>query len=152
MNIDELDKILLRDLQINARQTNRDLATNAKIAPSTSLDRVRSLQKRRVIEGYHASVNLAKVGRAAQALIAVRIQPPSRPTFEAFRAWLMEQPEIVGLFVVSGGNDILIHVAVANTDALYSFVIDGLTQRSEVSDIQTSIVYEHLHKHVIAPL
>ena len=152
MNIDELDEKLLHNLQINARQTNRELAADAKVAPSTSLGRVRSLQRRGIIEGFHASVNLTKIGRAAQALIAVRIQPPSRRTFEAFRAWLLEQPEVVGLFVVSGSKDILIHVAVTDTDALYSFVIDGLTQRPEVSDIQTSIVYEHLRKNITGPM
>lgn len=58
----------------------------------------------------------------------------------------------MGVFVVSGANDILAHVAVADTDALYNFVIDGLTQRPEVSDIQTSLIYEHIRKHVISPL
>jgi DNA-binding Lrp family transcriptional regulator len=150
--IDELDKNIIRSLQINARQTNRELAATAKIAPSTSLERVRSLQRRDIIDGYHADVNLRSIGRATQALISVRIKPPSRKTFEAFREWLIDQPEVIGLFVISGSSDILIHVAVTDTDALYAFVIDGLTQRSEVSDIQTSIVYEHVRKHVVAPI
>jgi len=150
-HFDELDKKIIRELQTNARQTNKELAASAGIAPSTSLERVRSLQRKEVINGYHATVNLRNIGRAAQALIAVRIQPPSRKTFTAFREWLIEQPEVIGVFVISGSSDILVHVAVADTDALYAFVIDGLTQRSEVSDIQTSIVYEHVHKDVVEP-
>jgi DNA-binding Lrp family transcriptional regulator len=151
-HLDELDKTILRELQTNARQTNRELATTAGIAPSTSLERVKSLQRKEVIDGYHAVVNLRNIGRAVQALIAVRIQPPSRKTFEVFRAWLIEQPEVIGVFVVSGGSDILVHVAVADTDALYAFVIDGLTQRTEVSDIQTSIIYEHVRKNIVEPV
>lgn len=151
-HLDELDKTIIRELQTNARQTNRELATTAGIAPSTSLERVRSLQRKEIIDGYHADVNLRNIGRAAQALIAVRIQPPSRKTFEAFREWLIDQPEVIGVFVISGSSDILVHIAVADTDALYAFVIDGLTQRSEVSDIQTSIVYEHVRKHVVEPI
>jgi hypothetical protein len=45
-----------------------------------------------------------------------------------------------------------LHVAVLNTDALYAFVIDRLTERPEVGDVQTSIVYEHLRNFVIEPL
>ena len=34
---------------------------------------------------------------------------------------------------------------------LYAFVIDRLTQRPEVADVRTSVVYEHLRKTVIIP-
>jgi len=46
--------------------------------------------------------------------------------------------------VVSGDEDFLIHVAVAGNQDLYAFVIDRLTQRPEVADVRTSVVYEHL--------
>ena len=59
-----------------------------------------------------------------QALIAIRIRPPSRENIESFRDWVRELPETVGVFAVSGGNDFLLHVAVPNTDARYAFVID----------------------------
>jgi DNA-binding Lrp family transcriptional regulator len=58
----------------------------------------------------------------------------------------------VGVFVVSGGDDFLIHVAVPGTDSLYAFVIDKLTERPEVADVRTSIVYEHLRRSAIEPL
>jgi DNA-binding Lrp family transcriptional regulator len=61
-------------------------------------------------------------------------------------------PETVGVFVVSGGDDFLLHVAVADTDALYAFVIDRLTERREVADVRTSVVYEHIRRAVLEPL
>jgi len=51
------------------------------------------------------------------------------------------------VFVVSGGDDFLLHVAVPSTDALCALVIDRLTGRPEVADVNTSIVYEHLQLH-----
>jgi hypothetical protein len=48
---------------------------------------------------------------------------------EAFRDWVAELPETVGVFIVSGSDDFLIHVAVQHTDSLYAFVIDRLTDR-----------------------
>lgn len=152
LHIDEIDKTLLRDLQINARYTNRELAANAHIAPSTALGRVRSLQKRGIIEGYHASVNLAEIGRGMQALIAVFIQPASRKLFESFRGWLSQLPEVVGVFIVSGKHDVLIHVAVADTDALYAFIAERLAERSEVASIQTSIIYSYVRKNMVSSL
>lgn len=151
MHIDELDTKIIEALQINARQTNRELAAICGVAPSTSLERLRSLERRGVIDGYHATVNMKSVSRGTQALVAIKIKPPSRETYNAFRMWLTDQPEVTSVFVVSGASDILAQVAVKDTDALYDFVIDGLTQRPEVSDIQTSIIYEHFQKHSISP-
>ena len=152
MDLDELDLALLAGLQNNARQTNRDLAEAVGVAPSTSLERVRSLRQRGVIRGYHADVDLQALGRGVQALVAVRIRPPSRQNIEAFREWVAQLPETVGVFVVSGGDDFLVHVAVPNTDGLYAFVIDRLTERPEVADVRTSVVYEHRRVRVLAPL
>jgi len=48
--------------------------------------------------------------------------------------------------VVSGSSDFLPHLAVPDTNALYGFVIDRLTERHEVADVNTSIVYEHVRR------
>jgi DNA-binding Lrp family transcriptional regulator len=149
--LSELDAAVLRELQENARSTNRAIAEAIHVAPSTSLERIRTLRERGVIRGYHAEVDLAALGRDVQALIAIRIRPPSRKKIEAFRDWAHQLSETVGVFVVSGGSDFLLHVAVANTDALYSFVIDRLTERPEVADVNTSVVYEHLRTFTIEP-
>ncbi|HEX4214429.1 MAG TPA: Lrp/AsnC family transcriptional regulator [Candidatus Dormibacteraeota bacterium] len=148
---DELDSTILQRLQRNARETNRDIAEAVGVAPSTTLERVRSLRRRGVIRGFHADVDLRALGRPVQALIAVRIRPPSRPTIEAFRNWVRELPETISVFVVTGEQDFLIHVAVPDTDALYAFVIDRLTERPEIADVRTSVVYEHLRRSVVEP-
>ncbi|MDX6598390.1 MAG: hypothetical protein QOE87_2277 [Gaiellales bacterium] len=43
-------------------------------------------------------------------------------------------------------------LAVPGTDALYVFVIDRLTERPEVADVNTSVVYEHIRRPVLEPL
>jgi DNA-binding Lrp family transcriptional regulator len=149
--LDELDEALLLALQNDARQTNRDLAAATGVSPSTSLERVRGLRERGVIKGYLVDVDLPAIGRGVQALIAVRIRPPSRRHIEAFRQWVASRPETIGVFVVSGSEDFLIHVAVPDNNSLYSFVIDRLTERPEVADVRTSVVYEHIRNPRIAP-
>ena len=151
VELDELDKAILRELQADARRTNKDIAAAAGVSPSTALERTRGLRDRGVIRGAVLDINLAAIGRGVQALIAVRIRPPSRRNIEGFRNWISQLPETIGVFVVSGGEDFLIHVAVRDNQDLYAFVIDRLTERSEVADVRTSVVYEHLHKTVISP-
>ena len=42
-------------------------------------------------------------------------------------------------------------LAVADNQQLYAFVIDKLTERPEVADVRTSVIYEHLRNHAVAP-
>lgn len=142
--LDELDTAILRELQRDARRTNRDIAAAVGVSPTTSLDRTRSLRERGVIRGARLIVDLAAIGRPVQALVAVRIRPPSRSVIEGFRDWASRLPEVLGVFVTTGSEDFLVHVAVADNESLYAFVIDRLTERREVVDVRTSVVYEHL--------
>jgi len=151
MDFDALDRALLRELQNDARQTNRDLAAKTGVSPSTSLERVRLLRERGVITGYHAALDLDAAGRPVQALISVRIRPPARPVIEGIREWAAQLPEVIGLFVITGAHDFLVHVAVPDVDSVYAFVIDRLTGRREVADVQTTMVYEHVQARSIEP-
>jgi DNA-binding Lrp family transcriptional regulator len=150
-HLDELDTAILRELQADARRTNRDIAAAVGVAPTTALDRTRSLRDRGVIRGALLDVDLAEIGRPVQALIAVRIRPPKRSVLEAFRDWAISLPETVGLFIVTGVEDFLLHVAVPDNDDLYTFVIDRLTQRPEVADVRTSVVYQHIRNTRVQP-
>ena len=150
--LDAVDHALLRELQEDARRSNRELAAAVHVSPSTSSERVRALRADGVIRGYHADVALDALRRRVQALTAVTIRPPTRENIEAFRNWTATLPELVAVFVVSGSSDFLLHVAVADTDALYAFVIDRLTERPEIADVNTSVVYEHIRRPVLEPL
>ena len=142
--LDEIDAAIVRQLQLDARRSNRDVAAAVGISPTTALDRTRALRERGVLRGAGVDLDLPSIGRPVQAIVAVRIRPPSRRNIEGFRDWVSTLPEVIGVFVTSGNEDFLIHVAVADNEALYAFVIDRLTERPEVIDVRTSVVYEHI--------
>jgi DNA-binding Lrp family transcriptional regulator len=142
--LDELDAAIVRELQRDARRTNRDIASAVGVSPSTALERTRALRRRGVIKGALLDVDLSAIGRPVQALIAVRVRPPTRRNIEAFRDWARQLPETVGVFVTAGTEDFLVHVAVPDNNSLYEFVIDKLTARTDIADVRTSVIYEHI--------
>jgi DNA-binding Lrp family transcriptional regulator len=150
--MDELDASIVRILQSDARLSNRELARRLGVAPSTALERVRSLTTRGVIRGYGADVDLAALGRKAEALVSVQLRHHQRASYESFRETVGSWPEVVTLFVVSGGSDIVLHVAVRDAERLHSFLVDRLATRPEVSRFQTSMVFQRLHNRVQEPL
>lgn len=150
--LDELDSALLRLLQTDGRISNREIAHQLGIAPSTSLERMRSLRDRGYLLGFTAEVDLALLGRTVEAIISVSLRPQSRTIIEGFRKFVLDLTETIAVFVVTGDDDVLIHVAVPSTRALQDFVLDRLTQRPEIGGVKTSVLYEHDAKRVVGAM
>jgi DNA-binding Lrp family transcriptional regulator len=151
-DFDRIDRAVLEALQNNARTSYKELASLTGAAPSTCLERVRGLRARGVIAGFHAEVDLARLGRKLEALIAIRFRAHDRELVEPFLEHLLSLPETISLFNVAGDDDYLVHVAVADTNGLHAFVLDRLGVRPEVEHVRTSLIYRHSRKHTIAPI
>lgn len=149
--MDELDSAIVAALQADGRRTNRELAADLGVAPSTALERVRSLRRRGVLTGAHYVVDPALLGRPVQAMVTVRLRPQSREVVLGFRDFVMRLPETLQVFVTTGTEDLMVHVAVASTEALRDFVLDSLTKRREVAGVRTEVVFDHVRNPVVRP-
>lgn len=150
--LDDLDSTIVTSLQANGRRSNRDLAAELGVSPSTVFERVRSLRQRRVLTSVHYSADPNELGRPVQAMISVRLRPQSREVMLGFREFVTRLPETVQVFVTTGAEDLLVHIAVASTQALHDFVLDSLTKRREVAGVRTDVILDHERQHVITPV
>jgi DNA-binding Lrp family transcriptional regulator len=144
-----VERRLVAMLQENARITNKDLAQAVGIAESTCLERVRTLQSRGIIRGWHADIDMEALGRSIRALISVRLQPKTTASVHAFREEILKASETVAIDTVTGADDFIIEVAVPDVARLRSFVLEHVTSRSDVADARTALVYEHHRRFVL---
>lgn len=150
--MDEVDSAIIRELQLDARQPNQDIARKVGIAPSTCLERTRLLRQRGVIRGYHADIDLAALNRGVQALVAAQVRPLSRKVIENFQSSVAALPEVLAVFTLAGSDDFVIHVTAPDIDHLHAFLIDRVTSRREIVGFRTSIVYRHQANPVLSRL
>lgn len=134
----------MRLLQTDARQSNREIARRLGIAPSTCLERVRALTRRGVIRGYHADIDPAALNRGVQALVSVQVRPLSRAAIDGFKTFAGGLPEVLHVFVLSGDDDFLLHVAVQDLDHLHGFLVDRLSKRGEVTGFRSSVIFQQV--------
>ena len=142
--LDDLDLALVDLLRRDARTPNAAMAEALGVAPSTVHARVKALRERGVLRGFHAEVSLAAMGRPVQALIAVRLAAHTREQIDSFRQSMPSLPGVLAMFHVSGVNDYLVHVAVADTDALREFLLDHVTSQPGVAYAETSLIFEYV--------
>lgn len=142
--LDAVDQRIVDLLLSDARMPNNAVAAAVGIAPSTCHGRIKALQERGVIRGYHADIDPAAVGRGLQAMIAIRLHAHARSDLAAFKQYLAQLPDVESIFFVTGDRDFLIHVAVADSDALRDLVADNLSVHPEVAGTDTSVIFERV--------
>ena len=142
MDLDEIDFGIVRQLQNNARLTNKELASRIGLAPSTTLVRTRQLERAGVLRGYRAEVNPRSLGIGLQALISVRLKQHTATDVERFRDYVLAMPEVMRLYHVAGEDDFLIHVGVRDSEELRDLAMNSLTTRGEVAHIETGLIFE----------
>ena len=146
---DRIDDGILRALQNNARMSNKELAAVVGLAPSSCLERVRRLQSQGVLKGYRAKVNPGSLGIGLEAFVSVRLAQHSREVVDSFREHVATLEETVAIYHVAGQDDFLVHVAVRDAEHLRDLALDAFTTRAEVSRLNTSLIYEHVHQPVL---
>ena len=150
--LDRTDRALVATLQKNARISNKDLAELVGLAPSTCLERVRALRARGVVRGFHADVDRSALGRSLEAIVSVRVRPHSRVHVDAFWEYALGLREVIEVFHVTGADDFLVHVGVADMDGLRDFVLDRMTVRPEVAHVESRLIYAQGRRAELEPL
>jgi DNA-binding Lrp family transcriptional regulator len=142
-DLDPTDHAILETLAADARPPTPALAERVGAAPAPPLARLRALRERGVIQGFHAEVDLAALGRPLQALIAVRLAVHAREQIDAFTEAVRSVPGVLMVFHLTGVTDYLVWVAAADAQDLREFVVDHLATHPSVAHAETSLIYEH---------
>ncbi|QZY51743.1 Lrp/AsnC family transcriptional regulator [Leucobacter tenebrionis] len=149
--LDQVDRKIVEELQVNGRVTNAELAERVGVAASTCIARVRSLVSRGIIKGFTASVDPRAMGLGLQVLVSVTVRSGARQRISELSDELRSLPEVMQLFFLGGVEDFIIHLAVRDSDHVRDFVMEHLSAHPAVSSTRTSIVFSHHQNPVQAP-
>ncbi len=114
--LDEIDRILVRELVANGRATLSELAASARLSVSAVQSRVRRLESRGVVAGYSARINPESIGHLLSAFVAITPLDPSQPDDAPARLEHIE--EIESCQSVAGEESYILLVRVASARAL----------------------------------
>jgi DNA-binding Lrp family transcriptional regulator len=122
--MDRTDRAIIGQLQADGRLSNADLAERVRLSPSACLRRVRALEARGVIAGYHAVIDPAALDQGFQVLVYTTLMLRNRETIAAFEEAVVDLDAVVDCHRMFGDPDYVIRVAVADVGAYERFLID----------------------------
>jgi Lrp/AsnC family leucine-responsive transcriptional regulator len=150
--LDAVDRRLLRVLQDDGRISNAELARRCNLSPAACFERMRRLREKKVITGYAALINPAKVGRGLMIFVEVLLDRTTGDMFEAFAEAVRRQPEVLECHMVAGGFDYLIKARVGDMEAYRAFLGDVLVKMPGVRETRTYAVLEEVKSTTALPL
>lgn len=137
--LDRLDLKILDHLQDDGRITNVELANRIGISPPPCLRRVRALEKRGLIKGYHAEVNQEALGYDVTAFAMVGLASQAESDLAAFEAKVASWPLVRECYMLSGEIDYMLKVVAHDVTEFQKFITDELTSAENVASVKTSL-------------
>ena len=152
MQLDNLDRRILVALQRNAKLSNVQLAEEVGLSPSPCLRRVRLLEEAGVIRGYHAQLDRSKAGLGLTVFVGVKVERHHDESANAFRAAVIDLPEVISCHVVSGESDFLLQVVLPDLASYEDFLFSTLLKLPAVSDIRSNFAISTVKSQTALPL
>ena len=122
--VDRVDGHILEELQGDARLSFNELSRRVKLSAPAVAERVRRLESAGVIDGYHARVDPAHVGRPVQAVVVMDCYGPTCILRDPeVASW----PDIREFYRVTGQGCSVLLVAVPSMQH-FEELIDGLAR------------------------
>jgi Lrp/AsnC family leucine-responsive transcriptional regulator len=129
--LDDIDRILVRQLVADGRATLAELAASAGLSVSAVQSRVRRLEARGVVSGYSARINPEAVGQLLSAFVAITPLDPSQPDDAPARLAHIEEIEACHSVAGEESYVLLVRVGAAR-------VLEELLQRIRTTaNVQT---------------
>jgi Lrp/AsnC family leucine-responsive transcriptional regulator len=141
-DLDALDVRILNILQENARITTLELAEQVGLSPTPCARRVKRLEDDGLIQRYVTLLDEKKAGLDLSVFISVRLRNQTAETIDKFERSVRSMPEISECYLVSGVHDYLLHLRVADVDALRDFLRNRLVTIEGIAEAQSSIVLD----------
>jgi Lrp/AsnC family transcriptional regulator, leucine-responsive regulatory protein len=146
--IDDTDKQILNIVQQDARISNAEVARQIGLAPSAVLERIRKLEERGIIRGFHADIAPKAVDFGLTAFVAVRTSECGGAAADELAAI----PEVLEVHDVAGEDSYWLKIRTKDTDALGCLLREKIKPITTVLGTRTTVVLQTLKESTALPI
>ena len=121
--LDDIDRSILREFQADARISYAELGRRVGLTTPAVIERVRKLEDAKIILGYRAEIDTAKVGLPITAFVRMSI---TGVDYSHIIEVAQQSNEVLECHRGTGGDSFIMKVAVSTVEHLQE-IIDKLT-------------------------
>lgn len=114
--VDEIDLRILRILQRDGRVSKTALAGMVNLSPSSCIERMHALEKKKLITSYSAHINVRLLASLEVFFTEVTLKSHRYEDFFRFEKRILAMSCVVECFALGGGVDYILKVVVSGVD------------------------------------
>ena len=150
--MDNIDKKIIKELQLNARISNEELADKINLSASPCLRRVRKLENSGILKGYTAVVDQVKCGLSMNVFLSVRLEKPNKQIMQNFEQAVAQLDEVLECYLMTGSRDYLLKVVSSDLKAYELFIRNKFSNLPGISSIESSFAFGHVKQQNFMPI
>ena len=153
IRLDRLDIKILHELQLDASQSNQELAEKVGLTAAPCSRRVKQLEESEVITSQKIQIDTKAVNLNIFALLYISMDKHIPERFETFEKTIGEIPEVIECYMITGNNaDYQLKVAVQDMDNYYKVLLGKITRIEGVTGVHSSFILRKVIEHGALPL
>lgn len=152
VELDAIDRRILRALQQDGRMTVQAIAEKVGLSASPCLRRIRQLEESGVISAYSAVVDQKAAGLPVSVFISIKLERQRSKELDRFAAAIGAWPEVMECYLMTGQFDFLLRVVCADLAAYEGFLRERLTQLDGVGSIESSFSLAQIKYSRVLPI
>lgn len=145
---DIYDIAILQEVQKNAKITIKDLSEKINLSPTPTFERLKKLEKEGYITGYHAKLDIKKLGLSLMVMCNVSLKNHQKDIIEKFQEEIIRFDEVKECYHIAGMYDYLLKIIVKDMDAYQQFVSKKLASLDNIGNVQSSFVMIELKEDI----
>ena len=135
--LDDIDRRILNALQVDASQTNSELARSVHVSAPTCLRRVKHLTDSGVIARQVAIVAPQLVGARLTAVVEITLDVQAAERMEEFEQLVANEAAVLQCYRVSPGPDFVLMVQVADMPAYHALAHRLFAAHANVRNVKS---------------
>ena len=152
IELDELNRKILKALQEDGRLTNNELAELVNLSASQCSRRRSSLEREGCIRGYHAHLDKQAAGVALTSMVSITLSTHNADNAMHFAELIATLPNVLEAHALTGEMDYLLKVVSSDLKSLSTFINSILLQHESIANVKTAIVLETIKETSALPL
>jgi DNA-binding Lrp family transcriptional regulator len=150
--LDAIDYKILDILQREGRISNAELARRIDLSQPATHARLKRLEQSGIIQAYIAVLDREKLGFEMLCFVHVTLEKHQPDWVKTFHDQVMDMPEVVECYHVTGDFDYLLKVVMHQRRDLEDFLVDKLSRIPGVGRVHTSVVLREVKETSALPL
>jgi len=137
--LDPIDRQILRELQVDGRMTNVELAGRVGLTAPPCLRRVRTLEEEGTIRGYHAELDAGRLGYGITVFAMVSLKTQAEADLKAFEAHVASLDPVRECHMLNGEIDFMLKIVAHDLQEFQAFLTTHITPAPNVAGVKTSL-------------